>query len=321
MTSPVREIASGLRFPEGPTVMADGSVWLTELARGTITRVDVGTGATEIVVETGGGPNGLAVGPDDALYVCNSGGYFEFRETSGFLIPEHGAAGWQGGSIQRIDPDTRKVETLYDSCGGHRLLAPNDLVFDAHGGFWFTDYGVMPDHHADQAGVYYARADGTDIRPVVWGTHTTNGVGLSPRGDRLYVAETYPGQVWAWAVTGAGELAPLPAPAATSPDEHTGGFLLDDAPEGDLFDSLAIDGEGWVCVATIVSGGITAVAPDGSAREHHGLDDPIVTNICFADRTPDGEADPDRRTAYVTCSATGRLVSLRWPRPGLRPAH
>jgi gluconolactonase len=63
------------------------------------------------------------------------------------------------------------------------------------------------------------------------------------------------------------------------------------------------------------------VAPDGSAHEHVALDDFLVTNLCFADRTPDGDPDPERRTAYVTCSSTGRLVAVRWPRPGLRPAH
>jgi gluconolactonase len=320
MTSSARLITSGLRFPEGPVVMPDGSVWLTELARGTVTRVDPATGATEAVVEDVAGPNGLALGPDGALYLCDNGGWFTFQDNGGFLIPSHGAPGWQGGSIKRIDPETRRIETLYDSWAGQRLLAPNDLVFDAHGGFWFTDHGVAPDHHPDQAGVYYARADGSAIQPVIHGTNTTNGVGLSPGGDRVYVAETYTGQLWSWAVTAPGEVAPVPG-AASKPDDHSGGHLLYDAPEGDLFDSLAVDGDGWVCVATIVRGGITAVAPDGSGFEHHALDDPIVTNICFADRTPAGDPDPDRRTAYVTSSATGRLLAMDWPRPGLRLAH
>ena len=76
-----------------------------------------------------------------------------------------------------------------------------------------------------------------------------------------------------------------------------------------------------MCVATIGQGGVTAVAPDGSASEHHPLDDFLVTNICFADRTPDGEDDPELRTAYITCSSSGRLISARWPRRGLALAH
>jgi gluconolactonase len=314
----VRVIASGLRFPEGPIVAPDGSVWVTEIERGTVTRVDVATGATEVVVETGGGPNGLAVGPDGAVYICNNGGYFTFAESNGLNVPSHGAPGWTGGSIQRFDPVTGELDTLYDRCGDVRLGAPNDLVFDAHDGFWFTDHAVDADHLSDRAGIYYALADGSELRPVVHGTETANGVGLSPRGDRLYVAETYPGKVWAWAVPAPGEVAPLPG---GDPDDHTGGVLLYDAPEGDLFDSLAVDGEGWVCVATIMRGGVTGVAPDGSATEHFPLADPIVTNVCFAARTPAGEPDPERRTAYVTASGTGQLLAVRWPRRGLRLAH
>ena len=59
----IREITDGLEFPEGPIAMDDGSVILTEIKRGTLTRVKP-DGTKEVVVETGGGPNGAAVGPD-----------------------------------------------------------------------------------------------------------------------------------------------------------------------------------------------------------------------------------------------------------------
>ena len=52
-------VADGLRFPEGPVAMADGSVILVEIAAGRITRVGP-DGSKEIVAEPGGGPNGLA---------------------------------------------------------------------------------------------------------------------------------------------------------------------------------------------------------------------------------------------------------------------
>ena len=48
---------------------------------------------------------------------------------------------YQGGSIQRMDPHTGEHTTLYTACNGHKLSAPNDLVFDGHGGFYFTDLG------------------------------------------------------------------------------------------------------------------------------------------------------------------------------------
>jgi gluconolactonase len=89
--------------------------------------------------------------------------------------------------------------------------------------------------------------------------------------------------------------------------------LLCGLPGMQYLDSLAVDGEGWVCVATIFNGGITAISPDGATVEHHPTDDLLTTNVCFG-----GE---DLRTAFVTLSGTGRLVSMPWPRVGLRLAH
>ena len=80
-----------------------------------------------------------------------------------------------------------------------------------------------------------------------------------------------------------------------------------------LLDSLAVDGDGNVCVATLVNGGITVIAPDGEVLEHVPTGDVLTTNICFG--------GPDLRTAFITASGTGRLLSMPWPRPGLRLAH
>src|SRR5579864_3993741 len=81
----MKEITSGLRFPEGPVAMNDGSVLVVEIARGTLTRVRP-NGAKEVVAETGGGPNGAAIGPDGKVYICNNGGLI-FAEISGHTLP------------------------------------------------------------------------------------------------------------------------------------------------------------------------------------------------------------------------------------------
>ena len=82
----IREIARGLQFPEGPVALDDGSVLLVEIARGTLTRVDA-DGKTSVVAECGGGPNGAAIGPDGAVYVCNNGGCFDWHDRFGLLVP------------------------------------------------------------------------------------------------------------------------------------------------------------------------------------------------------------------------------------------
>lgn len=70
----VTELASGLRFPEGPVAMADGSVLLVEIERRTLLRVRP-DGAKQVVARFGGGPNGAAIGPDGKCYICNNGGF------------------------------------------------------------------------------------------------------------------------------------------------------------------------------------------------------------------------------------------------------
>ena len=123
-------IADGLRFPEGPVVMPDGSVILTEIEPGRITRV-LPDGSKQTVATPGGGPNGLALGPDGKLYCCNNGG-FNWNEAGGYLAPHGIASDYSGGRIERIDIDTGVVEILYKS-GDHGcvLRGPNDIVFDA----------------------------------------------------------------------------------------------------------------------------------------------------------------------------------------------
>ncbi len=304
-TDPVsnrRELAGGLQFPEGPVAMADGSVLVVEIRRGTLTRVGA-DGAIDVVADCGGGPNGAAIGPDGKVWVCNNGG-FAWHERNGLVLPGDQPAHYSGGSIQRVDIETGEVETVYEAVDGNRLRGPNDLVFDDAGGFWFTDHGKSRPRERDRGGLYYATADGSSVEEVVFPMMAPNGVGLSPEGDRLYVAETHEGRLYAWDLDGPGQIRNYFGP------EHRGVVLAD--PEGGpLFDSLAVDVEGNVCVATIRNGGITVVAPDGG-HHHVPFDDPLTTNICFG--------GPDRRTAFVTLSATGRLVAADWPVAGLELA-
>ena len=119
-------LATGLRFPEGPIAMADGSVILVEIAGGRLTRVGP-DGAKDVVAEPGGGPNGAAIGPDGKCYVCNNGG-FDWQERDGRLYPGPQPADYAGGRIERIDVDSGEVEVLYDACEGEPLKGKKDQL-------------------------------------------------------------------------------------------------------------------------------------------------------------------------------------------------
>ena len=92
------------------------------------------------------------------------------------------------------------------------------------------------------------------------------------------------------------------------------GVCLAGLPGLQLLDSLAVDGDGNVCVATLLNGGITVITPDGIIADHIATGDLLTTNICFGDRDGSGEY----RDAYLTASGTGKLLGMRWPNRGLR---
>jgi gluconolactonase len=290
----VEVLADGLGFPEGPVALGDGSVVLVEITTGRLSRVG-SDGELTVVAETGGGPNGAAIGPDGAVYVCNNGGFS--RETR--ITP----------CVQRVDPATGEVSVLYAECGGEALVAPNDLVFDERGNFWFTDFGGGV--------IYYASPDGGSISVVVDRLRGPNGIGLSPDGDVLYWAQTYTRQLHRRRLSAPGEIVEAPPYEVMSvmrhlvPDPWT---LVTGLPGAQELDSLAVEEGGAVCIGTLIDSGVTVVDPRDGSHQLYTLPDSIaesaVTNICFG--------GPDLRTAYITCSVSGRLVSCRWPRPGLK---
>jgi gluconolactonase len=281
-------LAEGLQFPEGPIAMPDGSVILVEIARGTLTRV--WNGKVEVVCDLGGGPNGAALGPDGAVYAANNGG--------GAVVAGVRGQPLSPGGIDRVDLATGKGERLYDKVGEHALSAPNDLVFDRQGGFWFTDFGRQSGRVRHLSGLYYAQGDGSKVEEISFGGTGYNGVGLSPDERTVYAAETFTGRLIAFDLSAPGQVV----------KGGRGGRLVGTAPGRAFFDSLAVQANGDVCIASIADG-ITTISPAGAVRQTP-LPDRMTTNICFG-----GE---DMRDAFITMSGVGQLIRMRWPEPGLR---
>ena len=346
-------VTTGLEYPEGPISMQDGSVLVCEIKSGKLTRV-LPDGSKQTAAHLGGGPNGAAVGPDGAIYVCNDGGFQFFRMDSvlntflaghappgvspqaaqqmmaaaaNIWITGNQAANYKGGSIQRCDLKTGSFSTLYEgfvnasrsgpiSSDLYGLKSPDDLVFDSTGGFWFTDWGKSRGRTRDVTGVLYAKADGSSINEMIFPLASPNGIALSPDGKRLYVAETMTQRILYWN---------LAAPGAIVPNMQSlnGGFVLSSGLSG-LPDSMTVDEQGNLYVATILANGflpangaITIISPQGEI-----LEEMTITAGALPDPLPSNICfgGPDRQTAYITLGGTGRLVSCRMRIPGLAPA-
>lgn len=282
----VEIIAEGLAFPEGPVVMADGSVIVVEVGGGRITRC--WDGRTETICEIGGGPNGAAIGPDGALYICNNGGMDHVR-----MVSAHGPGA--EGRIERVDLATGKFERIYDACDGKGFEAPNDLVFDADGRLWFTDLGKTHSGIHTASGLFTCLPDGSSITAIDRYAISYNGVGLSPDGSTVYVADTHQARLYRF---------------ARKPEKQRPTWV-GTALGHVAFDSLAVTAAGNICVGTLLNGGITTITPAGETA-HRPFEDRMVTNIAFG--------GDDMQDAYLTLSTRGLVAKTRWDEPGLKLA-
>jgi gluconolactonase len=289
-------VAQGLAFPEGIAELPDGGLAFVEIAAGTLCRLDPGSGRVDRLAQTGGGPNGTAVAPDGTVFIANNGGLTFGRDRAGHMTPTGVPDSYRGGSIQRFDPRSGRLDTLYEAVDGERLKAPNDIKRDRHGDIWFTDTGKSRARSRDHGGLYCARADGSQIRAVAYPLQTPNGLAFSPDQRTLYVALSDRREIAAFDVTARGEVAPGPPRIVAA----LGGVRL--------FDNIAVTVDHAILVACVLSGEIVVLSPQGRILRTIRLDDPAPTALAFA--------GPGRRTLYATLSGSGRIVRKAWPVAG-----
>lgn len=298
-------LARDLGLPEGPVIAGDGTLYAVDVDGGRVVRVSAG--GTTVAARPGGGPNGMALLDDHTAVIANNGGFL-WTEIGGVRVPldlvthTNEPPGFAGGWIERADLTTGEVTVLHRQCAGRPLRGPNDLVIDEAGGIWFTDTGKMRRASIDRGGLYYIPPDGGPVREAAFPLLGANGVGLSPDGRRVYVAETFTGRLLAWDLTEPGVI----GPASGRADPVHGGICVAATPF--TFDSLAVEADGRIAVAATFDG-IVVITPEGAEIDVYPLPGDSSTNIAFA---------ADGRSAVITLSRSGSLARTAWPpgRPG-----
>ena len=257
--SNIRVLATGLEFPEGPVVMPDGSVVLVEIRGKRLTRV-YPDGRKEVVAEIPGGPNGAALGPDGKMYICNNGGFSWIPTRQ----DDHAGAAARGLS-RRLDPaggyakrqgrDRRRQMRRASRCGGRTTWCSTGMA-----GFGSPISASAAPATWTSAAFYYLKPGMKEIVEGVHGVLPANGIGLSPDENTVYIAETPTARLWAYDLSAPGTVKPrdvIYRGERGKPIAGLGGYQM--------FDSLAVEATGNVCVATLISGCISVIAPDGTA--------------------------------------------------------
>ena len=199
------------------------------------------------------------------------------------------------------------MTVLYDHCGPNKLVGPNDIVFDGLGGFYFTDLGKSRARDRDWGGVYYALADGSRITEVVHPILTPNGIGLSPDGKTLYVAETETARLWAFDVLAPGVLAKAPFPSPHGGRLHGWARRISTVRQprrGRRRKCMRGDAGEWI-------------GQRGGIARWSGATGPNAGYVLYQYLL--------RRTRSAHCLhdtvGTRQLVAMDWDGPGLRLAH
>jgi gluconolactonase len=247
----VTVIADGLGFTEGPVELPDGRLAVTSISHGCVYLVDPRSGRTERV-DTGGGPNGLAIGPDGTIYVAQNGGIF-------------GASGPAEPGVQVISGGT--VDYLVTG-----MDAPNDLVFGPDSRLWVTDTRCEIDFFdpdPDKPGWVWAvdTGTGTAQRMLDSGPVFINGLGFSPDGTRLFVTTTCGAQLISYDVASLGS---------------DGGEVVCTF-DGGWPDGMAVGADGDMWVALTGGHRLDHVSADGAVLGSIALPSgALPTNVCIS---------------------------------------
>lgn len=249
-------------YPEGP-LWLNGELFYTEYSEGRILTWD-GESSREFWAQEGCGPSGLIETEDNTLLVTC----------------------YDSNTLAEVDRKGETVQTVEEDGAGEPFSGPNDFTKDSRGGIYFTASGAYSADAPAEGKVYYITPEG-DIQLVAEGIRYSNGLGLTPGGDTLLVAEMLERRVLSFSVQDDGGLEDREVFASTeelSPTSGGPGPL--DGPDG-----LKVSEDGAVYIAQNGTGRVLIVSPDGELEQEVEVPSDHVTNVAFG---------PSPETLYIT---------------------
>lgn len=272
--APVKEIASGYDWVEGPVWFGDLNCLLfSDIPNDRILRWIPGVGVS-VFRQPSNFSNGHTRDRQGRLVTC-----------------EHGTR-----RVTRTEQDG-SITVIADRYQGKPLNSPNDVVVASDGAIWFSDphYGILTQyegHEAEQelpCNVYRVDTSG-EIRAVLTDFNCPNGLAFSPDEKRLYVADTGrmftddPQHIRAFDV---------------GADWRLSGGEVFHAIEPGCADGMRVDTDGnlW----SSAGDGVHCIAPDGRLLGKI-LVPQTVSNLCFGGR--------GRHQVFITATTSVYMISL-----------
>ena len=212
---------------EGAIFDARGNLLFCDVSNGRVLRATPDKKLSAFVDLDGYSPGGIAFHKDGRLFIAALDSTYT------------------KGAIFAVNPDGKGLRAIISTDAGY---LPNDLVMDAHGGFYFTDFKGSPTQ--PKGGVYYVSPDFKTVTCVVPNLAMANGVALSPDGGYLWITEFGRNLLHRVELADATTMGPI-------------GTAIPYRFAGPAPDSMRVDADGNVYVAVHGQGRVLVFNPNG----------------------------------------------------------
>ena len=261
----VEKLAGDFSFTEGPTADAAGNVFFTDQPNDRIMKWSPGGGGLSTFLQPAGRSNGMYFDREGNLIACAD----------------------EKNELWSISKDG-KVTVIWKDYEGKKLNGPNDVWVHPSGSLYFTDPFYKRrwwSHDAppqDGQHVYRLSADRKTLTRVAADLEQPNGIGGSPDGKTLYVADIKAGKTYAYDIQPDGSLGGRRQHCAMGSD----GLTLDE--EGNLY---------------LTGKGVHVFDRTGTEVQVFDVPEDWTANVSFG--------GPDRRTLFITASKGLYAIRLR----------